>query len=84
MAPLPNAFSIAVMALCRALARLRVLRCTSAALQQVFVQTEAKSAHATWREVAGQLEKSAQAVTEMMDEAEAVCWRTSASRRRTV
>lgn len=42
-----------------------------AALQQVFVQTDEKSAHATWREVAGQLEKSAPTVTEMMDEAEA-------------
>ncbi|EBN4581248.1 hypothetical protein DSP73_21385 [Salmonella enterica] len=42
-----------------------------AALQQVFVQTDEKSAHATWREVAGQLEKSNPAVTEMMDEAEA-------------
>ena len=41
-----------------------------AALQQVFVQTDEKSAHATWREVAGQLEKSNLAVTEMMDEAE--------------
>lgn len=29
-----------------------------AALQQVFVQTDEKSAHATWREVASQLEKS--------------------------
>lgn len=29
-----------------------------AALQQVFVQTDEKSAHATWREVACQLEKS--------------------------
>ncbi|EHG4046468.1 hypothetical protein J4486_005057 [Salmonella enterica] len=42
-----------------------------AALQQVFVLTDEKSAHATWREVAGQLEKSFPAVTEMMDEAEA-------------
>ncbi len=42
-----------------------------AALQQVFVQTEAESAHATWREVAAQLEKSFPSVTEMMDEAEA-------------
>lgn len=42
-----------------------------AALQQVFVQTDGKSAHATWREVAGQLEKSNPTVTEMMDEAEA-------------
>lgn len=42
-----------------------------AALQQVFVQTDEKSAHATWCEVAGQLEKSNPAVTEMMDEAEA-------------
>lgn len=42
-----------------------------AALQQVFVQTDEKSAHATWREVASQLEKSNPAVTEMMDEAEA-------------
>ncbi|EPR9735064.1 IS256-like element ISEae1 family transposase, partial [Enterobacter bugandensis] len=41
-----------------------------AALQQVFVQTEEKSAHATWREVAAQLEKTFPAVTEMMDEAE--------------
>lgn len=40
-----------------------------AALQQVFVLTDEKSAHATWREVAGQLEKSFPAVTEMMDEA---------------
>ncbi len=35
------------------------------------MQTDEKSAHATWREVAGQLEKSNPAVTEMMDEAEA-------------
>lgn len=42
-----------------------------AAIQQVFMQTDEKSAHATWREVAGQLEKSAPAVTKMMDEAEA-------------
>ena len=42
-----------------------------AALQQVFVQTEEQNAHATWREVAAQLEKSFPAVTEMMDEAEA-------------
>jgi putative transposase len=42
-----------------------------AAIEQVFVQTDETSAHATWREVAGQLEKSAPAVTEMMDEAEA-------------
>lgn len=42
-----------------------------AALQQVFVQTDEKSAHATWREVASQLEKGNPAVTEMMDEAEA-------------
>lgn len=42
-----------------------------AALQQVFIQTEEKSAHATWREVAAQLEKSFPAVTEMMDETEA-------------
>lgn len=42
-----------------------------AALQQVFVQTDEKSAHATWREVAAQLEKSNPAVMEMMDEAEA-------------
>lgn len=42
-----------------------------AALQQVFVQTDEKSAHATWCEVASQLEKSNPAVTEMMDEAEA-------------
>ncbi|BEO69158.1 hypothetical protein SMQE31_46660 (plasmid) [Serratia marcescens] len=42
-----------------------------ATLQQVFVQTDEKSAHATWREVAGQLEKSAPSGTEMMDEVEA-------------
>ncbi|AGM42906.1 hypothetical protein U876_18135 [Aeromonas hydrophila NJ-35] len=42
-----------------------------AVLQQVFVQTEEQNAHATWREVAAQLEKSFPAVTEMMDEAEA-------------
>lgn len=42
-----------------------------AALQQVFVQTDEKSAHATWREVAAQMEKSFPAVTEMMDDAEA-------------
>ncbi|WP_376713335.1 IS256 family transposase [Edwardsiella ictaluri] len=41
-----------------------------AALQQVFVQTGEKSAHATWREVAAQREKRFPAVTEMMDEAE--------------
>lgn len=41
-----------------------------AALQQVFVQTDAKSAHTTCREVAGQLEKSNPAFTEMIDEAE--------------
>jgi Mn-dependent DtxR family transcriptional regulator len=41
-----------------------------AALQQVFVQTNEKSAHSTWREVAGQLEKSNPSVTEMMDETE--------------
>lgn len=41
-----------------------------AALQQVFVQTEEQNAHATWREVAAQLEKNFPAVTEMMDEAE--------------
>lgn len=41
-----------------------------AALQQVFVQTEEQNAHATWREVAAQLEKSFPVVTEMMDEAE--------------
>lgn len=40
-----------------------------AALQKVFVLTDEKNAHATWREVAGQLEKSLPAVTEMMDEA---------------
>lgn len=49
-------------------ANLSVVR---AALQQVFVQTSEKGAHATWRVVAGQLEKSNPAVTEMMDEAEA-------------
>ncbi|EGF6524122.1 hypothetical protein IC066_005039, partial [Salmonella enterica] len=53
----------------------RVSRATQsvvrAALQQVFVQTDEKSTHDTWREVAGQLEKSNPAVTEMMDEAEA-------------
>ncbi len=42
-----------------------------AALQQVFVQTDEKSAHTIWREVAGQPEKSNPAVTDMMDEAEA-------------
>ncbi|XYX39296.1 IS256 family transposase [Candidatus Erwinia dacicola] len=42
-----------------------------AALQQVFVQTEEQNAHATWCEVAAQLEKNFPAVTEMMDEAEA-------------
>ena len=42
-----------------------------AALQQVFVQSDEKSAHATWREVAHQLEKRFPAVSEMMDEAEA-------------
>ncbi|NJD84772.1 hypothetical protein EWM60_01125 [Candidatus Erwinia dacicola] len=42
-----------------------------AALQQVSVQTEEQNAHATWREVAAQLEKNFPAVTEMMDEAEA-------------
>jgi putative transposase len=42
-----------------------------AALQQVFVQSDEKSAHATWREVAHQLENRFPAVTEMMDEAEA-------------
>ncbi|MGU5537795.1 IS256 family transposase, partial [Aeromonas caviae] len=41
-----------------------------AALQQVFVQSDEKSAHATWREVAHQLEKRFPAVSEMMDEAE--------------
>lgn len=41
-----------------------------AALQQVFVQSDEKSAHATWREVAHQLEKRFPAVTQMMDEAE--------------
>lgn len=35
------------------------------------MQTEEQSAHATWRKVASQLEKSFPAVTEMMDEAEA-------------
>ncbi len=49
-----------------------------AALQQVFVQTDEKSAHATWRGFAGQLEKSNPAVTEMMDEASSdVRWLTS-------
>ncbi|MGY6233014.1 transposase (plasmid) [Enterobacter asburiae] len=38
---------------------------------QAFLQTDDKSAHATWREVAGQLEKSNPAVTAVMDEAEA-------------
>ncbi|KZP71732.1 hypothetical protein A3N36_20915 [Enterobacter hormaechei subsp. xiangfangensis] len=42
-----------------------------AALQQVLVQTEVQNAYITWREVAGQLEKSFLAVTKMMDEAEA-------------
>lgn len=42
-----------------------------AALQQVFVQSDEKSAHATWREVAHQLEKRFPAVSEMMDDAEA-------------
>lgn len=42
-----------------------------AAIQQVFVQTDKKSSHAIWREIAAQLEKSNPAVTEMMDEAEA-------------
>jgi len=41
------------------------------ALQQVFVQTDEKSFHATRREVAGQLEKCLPAVTEMIDDAEA-------------
>lgn len=41
-----------------------------AALQQMFVQTEEKNAHSTWREVAAQLEMSLPAFTEMMDEAE--------------
>ncbi|MEL5515712.1 hypothetical protein PTR77_25840, partial [Serratia bockelmannii] len=44
---------------------------TSVDSTQVFVQTDEKSAHATWREVAGQLEKSAPSGTEMMDEVEA-------------
>lgn len=35
------------------------------------MQTEEQNAHATWREVVGQLGKSFPAVTEMMDEAEA-------------
>ncbi|EIZ2109845.1 hypothetical protein MOQ95_004495 [Salmonella enterica] len=35
----------------------------------MFVQTGAKSAHATWREVTGKPERSAPADTEMMDEA---------------
>ncbi len=34
------------------------------------MQTEEQNAHATWREVAAQLEKNFPAVTEMMDEAE--------------
>ena len=34
-----------------------------AVLQQVFVQTEQQTAHATWRGVAAQLEKSFAAVT---------------------
>lgn len=42
-----------------------------AALQQVFVQADAKAAHATWKAVAGQLEASFPAVTAQMDEAEA-------------
>lgn len=42
-----------------------------AAIQQVFVLTDDKCAHSTWREVAAQLEKSFPAVTEMMDEVEA-------------
>lgn len=37
----------------------------------MFVQTDEKCAHVTWREVAGQLEKSNPVVTPMMDEAEA-------------
>lgn len=53
-----------------------------AALQQVFVQTDEKSAHATWREVAGQPEKSNPAVTDMTDEAEAEM-PASASRKHT-
>ncbi len=42
-----------------------------AALQQVFVQADAKAAHAIWKTVAGQLEASFPAVTAPMDEAEA-------------
>lgn len=42
-----------------------------AALQQVFVQADAKAAHAAWKAVAGQLEASFPAVTAQMDEAEA-------------
>ncbi len=34
------------------------------------MRTEEQNAHATWREVAAQLEKSFPAITEMMDEAE--------------
>lgn len=49
---------------------LRTRSVAHAALQQVFVQTNEKSAYSTWREVAGQLEKSNPSVTEMMDETE--------------
>ena len=42
-----------------------------AALQQVFVQADAKAAHETWKTVAGQLEESFPSVAALMDDAEA-------------
>lgn len=42
-----------------------------AALQQVFVQADAKTAHETWKTVAGQLEESFPSVASLMDDAEA-------------
>lgn len=42
-----------------------------AALQQVFVQADAKAAHETWKTVAGQLEESFPSVASLMDDAEA-------------
>lgn len=42
-----------------------------AALQQVFVQADAKAAHETWKTVAGQLEESFPLVAALMDDAEA-------------
>lgn len=42
-----------------------------AALQQVFVQADAKAAHETWKTVASQLEESFPSVAALMDDAEA-------------